>query len=65
MAQTYPAVLHAQGMLFNLQLTYLHMLDQEWSAALALQNYALMNSLEEPVTTGSDATDLNRPTMTP
>ena len=65
MAQIYPAVLHSQGMLFSLQLKYLHALDGEWSAALALQNYTLTNSLEEPVATGSDATDLNRPTGNP
>ena len=65
MAQIYPAVLHSQGMLFSLQLKYLHALDGEWSAALALQNYTLTNSLEEPAATGSDATDLNRPTGNP
>lgn len=62
MAQIYPAVLHAQGMFFTLQLNYIHALDTEWSAALALQNYTLMNSLEEPGTSGTDATDRNRPT---
>lgn len=65
MAQIYPAVLHAQGMLFTLQLNYLRALDQEWSTALALQNYTLMNSLEEPMQTGTDATDINRPAATP
>ena len=65
MAQIYPAVLRSQHMLFSLQLNYLHALDQEWSAALALQNYTLLNSLEEPETTGTTATDLNRPTATP
>ena len=65
MAQIYPAVLRSQHMLFSLQLNYLHALDQEWSAALALQNYTLINSLEEPETTGTTATDLNRPTATP
>ena len=65
MAQIYPAVLHAQGMLFHLQLNYLHALDQEWSAALALQNFTLIDSLEEPVTTATDAADLNRPGAKP
>lgn len=46
MAQAYPQVLTAQRTLFNLQLNYLHELDEQWSAALLLENYTLMNSLE-------------------
>ncbi len=62
MAQIYPEVLTAQHLLFSFQLSYLKALDAEWNAALALENYTLMNSLEDPVTTGRDDTDLNRPT---
>ena len=62
MAQAYPHVLTAQHMLFTLQLTYLHALDEEWRAALALQNYTLMNALDEPMSVGEDTTTMNLPT---
>lgn len=65
MAEAYPQVLAAERMLLTLQLTYIHALESEWQAALALQNYALMNSLEEPDSAGSDALDHNRPTDKP
>ena len=61
MAQTYPHVLTAQHMLFTLQLAYVHALDEEWSAALALQNYTLMGGLDEPMSVGSDTTTTNLP----
>ncbi len=62
MAQAYPHVLAAQHMLFTLQLTYLHALNEEWRAALALQNYTLMNALDEPMSVGGDTTERNLPT---
>lgn len=62
MAQAYPEVLAAQHTLFTLQLSYIHALDSEWQAAVALQNYALMNALEQPMGVGSDSTMLNLPT---
>ncbi len=61
MAQAYPHVLTAQHMLFTLQLAYVHALAEEWSAALALQNYTLMNGLDEPMSVGSDTTTMNLP----
>lgn len=62
MSLEYPAVLAAQHMLFTLQLGYTEALNQEWRAAIALQNYALMNGLDEPVMTGTDSTTINLPT---
>ncbi|MBW4039435.1 MAG: TolC family protein [Acidobacteria bacterium] len=62
MAQSYPHVLTAQHLLFTLQLTYIQALNEEWRAAIALQNYALMNGLDEPMSIGSDSTTMNLPT---
>lgn len=62
MALAYPHVLTAQHMLFTLQLTYLHALNEEWRAAIALQNYTLMDGLDEPMSVGQDSTMMNTPT---
>ena len=62
MAQAYPEVLTAQHTLFTLQLSYIHALDAEWRAAVALGNYALMNGLDQPMSSGQDSTSLNLPT---
>jgi len=62
MSLEYPPVLQAQHMLFTLQLGYTEALNQEWRAAIALQNYALMNGLDEPISTGTDSTTINLPT---
>lgn len=62
MAQAYPHVLTAQHLLFTLQLTYIQALNEEWRAAIALQNYALTNGLDEPMSIGSDSTTMNLPT---
>ena len=62
MAQGYSHVLAAQHMLFTLQLTYIQALNEEWRAAIALQNYTLMNGLDEPMSVGQDSTTMNLPT---
>ncbi len=62
MSAAYAPVLVAQQLLFTLQLAYTTALNEEWKAAIALQNYALANSLEQPSAAGSDATTLNLPT---
>lgn len=62
MAQAYPHVLIAQHMLFTLQLAYIHALNEEWRAAIALQNYTLTNGLDEPMSVGQDSTTMNLPT---
>lgn len=61
MALAYPHVLAAQRMLFTLQLNYVQALNQEWAAAIALQNFALTDALEQPASTGDDSTLLNLP----
>ena len=62
MGQSYPHVLTAQHMLFTLQLSYIQALNEEWSAAIALENYTLMNGLDEPMSVGQDSTTMNLPT---
>ena len=62
MALAYPPVLTAQHLLFTLQLGYIQALDREWRAAIALQNYALTNGLDSPISAGDDSTTLNLPT---
>jgi cobalt-zinc-cadmium efflux system outer membrane protein len=62
MAAAYPQVLVSQRTLFQLQVDYLEALGMEWSNALALENYTLMNGLEQPVAAGTDTTTLNLPT---
>jgi cobalt-zinc-cadmium efflux system outer membrane protein len=62
MSLEYPAVLAAQHMFFTLQLGYTQALNEEWRAAIALQNYALMNGLDDPISTGNDSTTINLPT---
>ncbi len=62
MELAYPPVLTAQRMLFTLQLGYIQALDREWRAAIALQNFALTNGLDYPISTGDDSTTLNLPT---
>ena len=62
MGQAYPHVLTAQRMLFTLQLTYIQALNEEWQAAIALQNYTLANALDGPMSVGQDSTTMNLPT---
>ena len=62
MALAYPHVLAAQHMLFTLQLSYVQALNEEWRAAIALENYTLMNGLDEPMSIGTDSTTMNLPT---
>ncbi len=62
MALDYPAVLAAQHMLFTLQLGYTEALHEEWRAAIALQNFALEDGLDAPISEGSDTTMMNLPT---
>ncbi len=62
MAQPYPEVLTAQHLLYTLQLGYIHALAEQWRAAIALENYALSNSLDQPGGIGDDSTTRNLPT---
>ena len=48
MAQAYPQVLAAQRTLLSLQLSYLRVLEEQWSATLSLQNYTLRGLGDSP-----------------
>ena len=61
MGQAYPHVLTAQKMLFTLQLAYIQALHEQWGAAIALENFTLMDGLNVPVGVGSDGTMMNLP----
>lgn len=64
MAQPYPEVLNAQHLLYTLQLGYIQALAEQWRAAIALENYALSNGLDQPMSTGDDSTTRNLPSGT-
>ncbi len=61
MASAYPQVLVSQRTLFQLQLAYLQALANEWSAAIALQNYGLSGGLAMPEQQEGTATSVNLP----
>jgi cobalt-zinc-cadmium efflux system outer membrane protein len=48
MAAAYPQVLVSQRTLFQLQISYLHALEQEWVSAVGLENYTLRGGLNKP-----------------
>lgn len=62
MGQAYPKVLEAQAMVYELQLGYVKALHDEWSAAIALENFTLDGALEKPSSIGSDDAMRNLPT---
>ncbi len=62
MGQAYPKVLDTQAMLYELQLGYVRALHDEWSAAIALENFTLDGALEKPSSVGSDDGMRNLPT---
>jgi cobalt-zinc-cadmium efflux system outer membrane protein len=49
MAAAYPQVLTSQRTLFQLQMAYLHALENEWVSAVGLQNYTLQGGLNAPM----------------
>jgi cobalt-zinc-cadmium efflux system outer membrane protein len=61
MAMAYPQVLVSQRTLFQLQIGYLAALHDEWTNAVALQNYTLSGGLDAPMSTGSTSTSINLP----
>ena len=62
MGAAYPQVLASQRTFFQLRISYLQALHEEWRTALALQNYTLSNGLEQPMSAGQDNTQINLPT---
>jgi cobalt-zinc-cadmium efflux system outer membrane protein len=61
MASAYPQVIVSQRTLFQLQVTYVNVLKDLWSKAIALQNFTLSGGLDVPPITGSSSTSLNLP----
>ena len=61
MAAAYPQVLVSQRTLFQLQVTYIHVLESLWKSAVALQSYTLTSGLAAPTITESLNTNANLP----
>ena len=61
MASAYPQVIVSQRTLFQLQVSYMNVLKDLWSKAIALQNFTLSGGLELPASYGSQSTSLNLP----
>ena len=61
MAAAYPQVLISQRTFFQLQVAYIHVLENLWRNVTALQNYGLTSGLSAPVPSGRSGTILNVP----
>ncbi len=61
MAQAYPQVLVSQRTLFQLRVSYVMALHEEWHNAIALQNYMLSGGLHAPVSSDTPSTTINLP----
>jgi cobalt-zinc-cadmium efflux system outer membrane protein len=61
MGAAYPQVLVSQRTLFQLQVGYIHALENLWMNAIALQNYTLSFGLGAPMPSGNVSTTLNLP----
>jgi cobalt-zinc-cadmium efflux system outer membrane protein len=64
MGAAYPQVLVSQRTLFQLQVGYIHALQQLWATGVALQNYTLTDGLGAPTPAGALSTTINLPTST-
>ena len=61
MGAAYPQVLVSQRTLFQIQVGYVHALENVWVDAIALQNYTLTSGLNAPALSGVYSTTLNAP----
>ncbi len=61
MAAAYPQVLVSQRTLFQLQVGYVSVLENLWTASVALQNYTLAGALNAPASGGSALINVNAP----
>jgi cobalt-zinc-cadmium efflux system outer membrane protein len=61
MGAAYPQVLVSQRIYFQLQISYINVLQQLWINAIALQNYTLTDGLMAPTPFGTTSTTLNLP----
>jgi outer membrane protein, heavy metal efflux system len=64
MGQAYPQVIVSQRTLFQVQAAYLQVLQDLWTNAIRLQNYALSGGLDAPMPARSGITDINSPSLT-
>lgn len=56
MGAAYPQVLVSQRTLFQLQIAYVNVLQNLWTASVALQNYTLAGALDPPRSSGASST---------
>ena len=61
MGSPYLQVILSQRTLFQLQIGYVHILEDLWRNTVALQNFTLTGGLDAPMAAGSAATTLNLP----
>lgn len=61
MAAAYPSVIVSQRTLFQLRITFIEVLQQLWSEAIALENYTLSDGLSAVLSGDPSSTQLNRP----
>src|SRR5205823_12630620 len=61
MAAAYPLVLVSQRTLFHMQVAYIGVLQELWSNAIALENYALSGGLNALTVPGENASVVNVP----
>jgi cobalt-zinc-cadmium efflux system outer membrane protein len=61
MGAAYPQVLVSQRTLFQLQVGYIHVLENLWKSAISLQNFTLTSGLDVPTSSGSLSTTSNLP----
>lgn len=61
MGAAYPQVLVSQRTLFQLEVTYVHVLEEVWKAAISLQNFTLSSGLTIPIATEGTNTNSNLP----
>ncbi|HEY1215467.1 MAG TPA: TolC family protein [Bryobacteraceae bacterium] len=62
MAAAYPQVIVSQRTLFQLQISYIQVLQQLWTSAVLLQNFNLTGALEAPIASPDPVGAINLPT---
>jgi outer membrane protein, heavy metal efflux system len=61
MGAAYPEVIVSQRTFFQLQVSYIHVLEDLWRNTIALQNFALSGGLEPPPSSADSSTTINQP----
>ena len=62
MAAAYPQVIVSQRTLFQLQISYIRVLQELWTSAVLLQNFNLTGALEAPIASPGPVGAINLPT---